>query len=235
MTTWDDTNKLFFFLYVPEHGMSRFTNPGKAFTAETGQSLTFDNKHFTKVRVGKGIGDIILHREIPNWRTGDEFATEWKTRNVSEEGYDGLSFSIVNRTSDIGTKMLAWNKDHPDDLYTDCLTIDHGIEVRVWLYLASDKFHDLLNLNWREKYLEVSLDSSPSIHNLRFPLQEDDKNKMRDGTFCNTVGAPLTHRRLVIHQYEITVKDLPVAPSQEDRGYSLYNSVYKLFRFLFSR
>ena len=214
--------------------MYRFTHPGKTFTEETGQSLTFGNKNFTKIRVGKGIGDIILHREIPNWKTGDEFATEWETQNVAEEGYNGLSFSIVNRTPDVDAKMLAWNVEHPADLDTDCVNIDHGMEVGVWIYLSPDKFHDLLDLNWREKYLEVSLGTSPSIHNLIFPLQESDKAKMREGTFYNDSEAPLTHRRLIIHRYEITVKDLPVVPS-ENREYSLFNPMYKLLRLLFGR
>lgn len=212
--------------------MYRFTEPGKAFTEETGQSLTFDNKNFTKIRVGKGIGDIILHREIPNWKTGDEFATEWETKNIAEEGYDGLHFSIFNRSPDDDVKMHAWNKEHPADLYTDCVAIDHGVEAHVCLYLSPDRFHDLLNLNWREKYLEVSLDTSPSIHNLKFSLQESDKTKMQAGTFYNDLGAPLTHRKLVVHTYEITVKDLPVVPSQE-RGHSL--PIYKLLRLLFGR
>lgn len=235
VTTLGDTSELLFFLYAPEDRMSRFTEPGKAFGEETAQSLIFDNKHLTKVRVGKGIGDIILHREIPNWKTGDEFATEWETCNVAEDGYDGLRFSILTRTPEDDARMLAWNKEHPEELYTDCLAIDHGTEVHVCLYLASDKFHHLLNLNWQEKYIEVSLDTSPSIHNLRFPLQKDDKYKMRDGTFYDTVGAPLTHRRLVIHRYEITVKDLPVPPLQQGRIYSLFNFIYRLFGFFSSR
>jgi len=214
--------------------MFRFTRPGEAFTEETGQSLRFDNKHFTKIRVGKGIGDIILHRETPNWKPGDEFATEWKTRNIAEEGYDGLSLNIINRTSDDNAKMLSWNKEHPDDLYTDCVTIDHGTEVRAWLYLSPDRFYDLLNLNWQQKYLELLLETSPSIHNLKFPLEENDKTKMREGTFYNDSGAPLSHRKLVIHWYELTVKDLPVLPPQ-DQGYSLFNPIYKLLRFLFAR
>ncbi|MEP6935807.1 MAG: hypothetical protein ABI988_18025 [Nitrospirota bacterium] len=182
--------------------------------------MTFDNKTSTKIRVAKGIGDIVLHREISNWKTGDEFSTEWETKNIAGEGYHGLRFSILNRTPDDDVKMLAWNKEHPDDLYTDCVAIDHGVEAHVSLYLSPDRFHDLLNLNWREKYLEVSLETSPSIHGLKFTLEESDKTKMREGTFYNESGAPLTHRRLRVHTYEITVKDLPVVPSQE-RGHSL--------------
>jgi hypothetical protein len=222
---------LVFSLYAPEQQMSRFTKPGTAFTKETGQSLTFDNKNFTKIRVGKGIGDIILHREVPNWETGDEFATEWETKNIAEEGYSGLSFSIINRSPNDDAKMLAWNKEHPDELDTDCVAIDHGVEAHVCLYLSPDRFHDLLNLNWREKYLEVVLETSPSIHGLRFPLEESDKTKMREGTFYDSEG-PLTHRRLVIHRYEITVKDLPVLPSQEG-GHIL--PIDKLLKALFSK
>jgi len=213
--------------------MYRSTKPGKAFTEEASQSLTFDNRKFTKIRVGKGIGDIILHREIPNWQTGDEFATEWETENIAEEGYDGLRFSIFNRTPDVDARMLAWNKEHPTDLDTDCVAIDHGVEAHVCLYLSPDRFHDLLNLNWKEKYLEVSLDTSPSIHGLKFALEESDKTKMREGAFYHGSGGPLTHHRLVVHRYEIAVKDLPVVPPQE-RGHSLFNP-YELLRYLFGR
>jgi hypothetical protein len=215
--------------------MYRFTHPGEAFAEETGESLTFENKTSIKIRVAKGVGDIILHREIPNGKTGDEFNTEWKTQNIAEEGYDGFRFSIFNRTPDVEARMLAWNKDHPDELFTDCVVIDHGVDVHVCLYLSPDRFRNLLNLNWREKYLEVSLDTSPSIRGLKFPLQESDKTKMRDGTFYNDFGAPLTHRRLVIHRYEIAVKDLPVVPPPQERGPSLINPIYKLVRLFFGR
>jgi len=232
VVSWDDTSKLFFFLYAPEQKLFRYTRPGMAFGEETGQSVHFDNGHFTKVQIPKGIGEILLHREMPNGKTGEEFATSWKTLNVAEEGYNGLAFTIVNRTPDTDVKMLAWNKEHPDDLYTDCVAIEHGAEVRVWLYLAPDKFHDLLNLNWRAKFLEVSLETSPSIHNLKFPLEENDKTKMREGTFIS--DSSLSHRKLVIHTYEITVKDLPVVRLQDSKP-SLLNHLYELLRFRFGR
>jgi hypothetical protein len=234
MESWNDTSKLFFLLYAPEHTFDRFTTPGTLFPEETIQALRFDNRHFTNVRIGKGIGDVILHREIPNGKTGEEFATTWETKNIAEEGYSGLRFSILKRTSDMDTKMSAWNKEHPDKPYTDCIGIDHGVEVGVFLYLVPDQFQDLLNINWQEKYLEVSLEASPSIHNLKFPLKENDKAKMRDGRFYNDFGLPLTHRRLVIHTYEISVKDMPVMQSQ-DPGYSLLNHLFKLLRFGFGK
>lgn len=230
MISWKDTSELFFFLYAPEHKFYRFTHPALPFHQETTESLVFENTHFTKIRVGKGIGDIVLHREMPNWKTGEEFATTWETTNVAEEGYSGLKFAIVKRTSDMDARMAAWNKEHPDEPDTDCIAIDHGVGVRGCLYLVPDQFQNLLNLNWREKYLEVELAASPSIYNLKFPLDESDKARMREGSFYT--GGPLTYRRLVIHSYDIRVKDFPVVQSQ-DPEQSLFNHVLKLLKFRF--
>ena len=224
MGRWDDTSKLFFSLYKPEHAFDRFRDPETGLS-EDNQALRFDNRHLTKVRIGKGIGDVILHREIPNWKTGEEFATTWETQNVAEAGYSGLRFAIFKRTSDMDAKMSAWNKDNPDEPYTDGISIEHGVDVGVFLYLVPDQFQDLVNLNWQEKYLEVSLETNPSIHNLKFPLEESVKDEMREGRFYSEL--PLSHRSLVIHRYEITVRDLPVVQSQEE-GHSLLKAIFKL-------
>lgn len=224
MGRWDDTSKLFFSLYKAEHTFDRFRDPETGLSEDI-HALRFDNQHLTKVRIGKGIGDVILHREIPNWKIGEEFATTWETKNVAEEGYSGLRFSILKRTSDMDAKMSAWNKEHPADLYTDSIGIDHGVDVGVFLYLVPDQFQDLVNLNWQEKYLEVSLENSPSIHNLKFPLEETDKAKMREGRFYSEL--PLSHRSLVIHRYEIIVRDMPIVQAPLEK-YSLSKAIFKL-------
>jgi hypothetical protein len=128
MGRWDDTGKLFFLLYDPEHTFDRFTDPDTAVPEETIRALRFDNRHSTKVRIVKGIGEVILHREIPNWKTGEEFATTWETENVTEEGYSGLRFAILKRTSDMDAKMTVWNKDNPDEPYFRL-----RIQLRGWI------------------------------------------------------------------------------------------------------
>ena len=235
MGDWDDTSTLFFFLYAPEQQISRFGRPGKGPTKDTIQSLVFENKHFTKIHVGKGIGEINLSREVGNGKTGDQFATEWKTTNVAEDGFEGLSFVIHNRTEALDAEMRDWNRAHPDDLFADCVNIQDGYDVNVHLYLPSRQFGDLLNLNWREKYLEVSMETSPSIHGLKFSMTEEDKKDLRDDTYYHSSYRPFSIRDLMIREYRIVVKDLPVVATQQGVDYSLLHMIRKIFRFLFSR
>jgi hypothetical protein len=39
------------------------TNPAVGFTEETLQALRFDNQDVRKIPSGRGIGDVLLHRE----------------------------------------------------------------------------------------------------------------------------------------------------------------------------
>ena len=222
-TSWDDTSKLCLILCCPE------PHHGKESTGAY-QTLIFDNNSFTKVRVSKGTGAINLSKEVSNEQTGEDFATTWTTTNVSEEEFPNNAVSIHNLTNALDSRMRDWNQKNPDNPYTDKVIIDRSLGLLVHLFVPSEQFGDLLKINWRERYLELTLETTPSVHNVKFPLPERDKNALREGRYLDA-KFEYDIQELVIKHYDIAVKEIPPTPIQED-GLTSLRPFLHLFRFL---
>lgn len=225
-TSWDDTSKLCFILSCPEQHLGRESTGAY-------QTLIFDNNGFTKVRISKGTGAINLSKEVGNEKTGKDFATTWETENVSKEEFAYNTVSIHNLNNALDSRMRDWNQKNPDDPYTNKIIIDRSFALLVHLFVPSEQFGDLLKINWRERYLELTMETTPSVHNVKFPLSEQDQNALREGRYLD---AELQYdiRELVIKDFDMTVKEIPPATTQE-HGLAPLHPLLHLFRFLFGK
>jgi hypothetical protein len=139
---------------------------------------------FNSARISKGIGPVIISREFWNGEGAEKFATHWESNNAAEKEFFGNSVTINNLDNALLAKMTKWNQRYPDDRYTDAIHVGRqmgfdGLDVHI--HMPTDQFCRLLQLDWRAKVLNLTVDTKVSFNELKLGLSTEQKDEMKKG------------------------------------------------------
>jgi hypothetical protein len=216
-------HRLCFLLSRPKHRL--YKNP---------HGLSREDLVFQNARIGKGIGQIIIAREYHNGERGDKFATRWITTDVSAEDFYGNFVTIHNLNDALLSKMHKWNEQNPDRKDTDCITIDYSPILNTHVYLPSEHFCRLLQTNWKERFLNLTLTTKQSLEGIQLGFSVEGKNAFREGKedWCRLENDAI---KIEIENYEIAIEDLPSDTMKSAADSVQFNILRRLFRFFFGR
>ena len=215
---------LCFLLISPEHQIY------KGFHDEIVETLVFDNRRIDKVRIGKGIGAIRISREDANGKTGNEFECYWEVVNVADENFLDNSVRIHNLTAALESKLKKRDQENPEEQWTDKIVIDRSLGLNVHLYLPSEQFSHLLQINWREHFLNIQMETKQSIGDVKFHLSEEYKSAVKEGRDGATMEFDV--REIDVARPYIAIEELLYHPMAKDIN-TLPDRQSRLFKFLF--
>lgn len=215
---------LCFLLISPEHQIH------KGFHDEIVETLVFDNRRIDKVRIGRGIGAIRISREDANGKTGNEFECNWEVVNVADENFLDNSVRIHNLTAALESKLKKRDQENPEEQWTDKIVIDRSLGLNVHLYLPSEQFSHLLQINWREYFLNIQMETKQSIGDVKFHLSEEYKSAVKAGR--NDATMEFDAREIDVERPYIAIEELLYHPMAKDIN-PQPDRQGRLFKFLF--
>lgn len=187
---------------------------------------------FNAPTIDKECGDILISREYHNNQHDGKFSTHWETTNVAPEDYHAKKVIIWHRTDALDCKINKWNEQSPEDKWTDQIQIDWLPSLKVYLTLPSEQFSRLLQINWKEQFLNLAVDTNQSLNGLKIPLAEEDKNAYREGK--QSFQTPDNHI-VTISRYRIEIKSTPECTRKVSDESSRLNVLSRLLRFALGR
>lgn len=216
-------NQLRFILSCPQHRLSKDSD-----------GLSREDLVFHNARIGKGIGQILISRENHNGELGDKFATLWETTNVSAEDFYGNSVTIHNLNDALVSKMKEWNEQNPDNKYTDGIIIDRSLGLNSHVHLPTEQFPRLLQINWEERFLNLTLTTKQSLVGLKLAFSAEGKNALREGRE-DWYRFECDELKIEIENYEIEIEELPNTMTKKAVDSTQFHIMGRLFRFLIGR
>jgi hypothetical protein len=210
-------SRLCFLLSSPKHRIYKDLN-----------GLMREDLVFQNARPGKGIGGIPIACEFHNGECGEKFATRWETKPFPAE--DFYDVTIHNLNDALVSIMKEWNERNPDNTYTDAIVIDHFLDMKTHIHLAMEQFSHLLQVNWKEHFLKLTLSTKQSIEELKLGFSEEEKKTLREGR-----ELVFDDIKLEIKDYEIEKEELPNNTMQRSVGPTAFHIMNRIFRYVFGR
>jgi hypothetical protein len=217
---------LCFLLISPEHKIY------KGLYGEIVETLVFDNRTVDKVRIGKGIGAIRISREGANPKAGNEFESCSEEVDVADKDFLNNSVTIHNLTTAQESKPKTSNQENHEEQWMDKIFIDRSLGLTVHLYLHSEQFSHLLQINWRERYLNLTMETKQSIHDMKFPLSEEYGRAVKEGR--DDVTMEFDVREIDVKRPCIAIQELLYHPMAKDIN-SQHDQESGQFKLLFGK
>lgn len=217
-------NRLLFLLSSPKHRLYKSPH------GLMGEDLVFDN-----ARIEEGIGEILISREYHNGERGEKFATMWETQNASAEDFYGNAVTIHNLNEAFASKMKTWNEGHPDDKYTDGIIIDRSLGLDTHVHLPTEQFSRLLQVNWKEHVLKLTLSTKQSLEGLKLGFSAEGRNALREGGEAPLALYESDEIAIEIENYEIVIEEFPNKMSKGSVDLTQAHMIRRLYRVLLGR
>lgn len=155
------------------------------------------------------IGGLHFSVERSNGEQGDRFATFWETKKWSDINPDYIEVTIHN-ADDLENKTRKHDEQNDKHEFRDLILINRSFGLDAHVHLPSERFSRLLQINWKERRLNLSLtmNTEQALEGLKFPLSETDKGGYRRGE-THTPDEEIGFLKIEIEGYNIVIQELP--------------------------
>jgi hypothetical protein len=158
---------------------------------------------FRDAKIAPGVGKLPVSYEIFNHEYGEKGASYWDTIDVSSDDAQ----NIVRFTT---------GGNAPDQI-----VVERPPRLHVNISLSPDSFSRLLQINWKEHFINLTVRTKidQSIHGLKLPF---DRKTMQGEDVTMPIG-----------WYCIEWEERPVSPRKDGHEITLFHAMKRLFRFFF--
>lgn len=160
---------------------------------------------FKRIKIAPGIGKLPVSYEIHNHELGEKGASYWNTIDVASDDVDNIV-------------RLHMGGNMPDQVM-----IERPPRLVIDISLTSEPFARLQKINWKEDFIQLTLDTKTDecIGGLKLPF---DWQAM---TGKNVI--------MPISQYFIEWEERPLLPPKVVDQSTLFHAINRLFRIVFGR
>jgi hypothetical protein len=168
------------------------------------ESLEF---HDAKI-VQEIASDLSFSVERSNGEQGDRFTTFWETVKWSDIQFAHAIVTIHNIDAlDAETGKPGEQNEERD--IRDLIILDRSFGVHAHVFLPSERFSRLLQINWRERRLNLffAMNTHLFLEGLKFPLSETDRDDYRKGK-THTRDEEIGFLKIVMEGYNIVIQEM---------------------------
>jgi hypothetical protein len=151
---------------------------------------------------------LSLSVERSNGEQGDRFSTFWETVKWSDIQFAYTVVTIHNIDA-LNAETGKPGEQNEERDVRDLIIIDRSFGVHAHVFLPSERFSRLLQMNWRERRLNLflTMNSELFLEGLKFPYSETDRADYRKGKAL-TPDEELGFLKIEMEGYNIVMQEM---------------------------